>query len=62
MKLARLGTLNPDRYHFNSAGDALKCCAVISGLINLEAPFMSTISDQIIDGWNDIDTILGNTK
>lgn len=56
--IARLGLLNPDRYHFNSAGDALKCCAVITGLQEVNAKCVATLGAQLVSGWNDIDSIL----
>lgn len=56
-KSARLGLLINDDYHFDYAGDALKACATITTLKNINAGFLSNLSDQNVLGWNNIDTI-----
>ena len=57
-KICRLGTMVSDRYHFNNVGEHLLACAVYTGLVSLGGRLVTNVVDQLISGWNNIETIL----
>lgn len=52
-KIARLGTVSTDGTHFNDEGHKLIAGSVISRLLDINAPFLNDLADQLLPEWSD---------